>query len=330
MTETRRTRPAVGLGVDAVTWGGVAVTAVLLGVRAAGIEAGWRTAAALSVLPLLMLASAAALLVATGRRRWRQVAAATAVVLLAAPAMLPRMLTAAQPAASGPELVVAVANLKIGLADPARIVELVRDADIDVLVTLELSDEAVRRLREAGLDALLPHTVLEPTASRAGGGVHSRFPLTQTSPPTPDGGEPDVLIAVPGAEPVHLTTTHPRPPINASFADAWRAGIAALPDAGTADGAVGGPSLLAGDLNATLDHSELRGVLGRGWRDAAQQTGRGLHPTYAGWFVGSWTPPLVIDHVLVDDATAVRSTATHRLPGSDHRMLVAVLQLPAG
>ena len=40
-------------------------------------------------------------------------------------------------------------------------------------------------------------------------------------------------------------------------------------------------------------------------------------------------PPLAIDHVLVDEKTAVRDVSAHGVAGSDHRAVVATLRLPA-
>src|SRR3954451_20396616 len=98
----------------------------------------------------------------------------------------------------------------------------------------------------------------------------------------------------------------------------------ALPGSGD-----GGLRILAGDFNATLDHAELRRLLGRGYRDAAEQAGSGLHMT---WPAGKSLPPavLAIDHVLADRRVRVASARTVAIPGSDHRGVLAELVLPGG
>ena len=60
----------------------------------------------------------------------------------------------------------------------------------------------------------------------------------------------------------------------------WTADLRDEPAADPANRA----TILAGDFNATLDHVELRRLLGTGYRDAAASLGRGLTPTwpYAG------------------------------------------------
>ena len=96
-----------------------------------------------------------------------------------------------------------------------------------------------------------------------------------------------------------------------------------------ATGPTGQLRVLAGDFNATLDHGELRRLLGRGYRDAAEQAGSGLRPTWP--TDGSLLPAVVtIDHVLADRRVRVASARTVAIPGSDHRGVLAELVLPRG
>ena len=81
---------------------------------------------------------------------------------------------------------------------------------------------------------------------------------------------------------------------------------------------------MAGDFNATLDHSELRAVLARGYVDAADAAGAGLKPTWS----GGGPLRLTIDHVLVDDRIRVVSYEVVHLHGSDHSAVIVKLRLP--
>ena len=85
--------------------------------------------------------------------------------------------------------------------------------------------------------------------------------------------------------------------------------------------------VLAGDFNATLDHAELRRLIGRGYHDAAERAGVALRPT---WPVGKGLLPtlITIDHVLADRRVRVVSARSVRIPGSDHRGVLAELLLP--
>jgi endonuclease/exonuclease/phosphatase (EEP) superfamily protein YafD len=83
--------------------------------------------------------------------------------------------------------------------------------------------------------------------------------------------------------------------------------------------------VLAGDLNATLDHSPLRAAL-RSCADAADRVGAGGTAT---WPSSSprWAG-VAIDHVLVPPAAGVTGFAVTNLPGSDHRAVLATVRLP--
>ena len=83
--------------------------------------------------------------------------------------------------------------------------------------------------------------------------------------------------------------------------------------------------ILAGDFNASLDHAVLRGLIGRGYADAADRAGAGLVPT---WGYGGTRPPLTIDHVLVDRRCAVTGYSVHDIAGTDHRAVLAEIRLP--
>ena len=104
----------------------------------------------------------------------------------------------------------------------------------------------------------------------------------------------------------------------------WKSDLRTVPPA-TPDGRL---RILAGDFNATLDHAELRRVLDTGYEDAAAQVGAGLQGTWPGG--RRFPPPVTIDHVLVDKRCGVRAVSVHRIPGTDHRAVLAELTLPRG
>ena len=84
--------------------------------------------------------------------------------------------------------------------------------------------------------------------------------------------------------------------------------------------------ILAGDFNATLDHAELRRVLGRGYADAGDELGSGLRATWPSH--RRFPPPVTIDHVLADTRVGARSLDTFDVRGSDHRAVLVELVLP--
>jgi endonuclease/exonuclease/phosphatase (EEP) superfamily protein YafD len=254
--------------------------------------------------------------------------AATAAVAGAAltAAVGPRTVPYRQPPAAGPVLRVLTANLLAGRAVAEGVVELARRKQADVLFVQELTDDAEAGLQRAGLGNLLPHRVTQPTANGARGSIYARYPLRGgwlAAPPS--AARCTARLELPSGQFVQLACIHAAPPKPPWFPDAtarWRSQLSALPAPGD------GPSILAGDFNATLDHAQFRRLLRRGYADAASQAGHGLSPTW-GPQPGRRPVLLAIDHVLTDRRCAVLSTSAHCLTGSDHRALYAELQLPA-
>lgn len=248
--------------------------------------------------------------------------AATALGLLVWPRLIPRR----QPAASGPVLRVLSANMFVGEGDAEVIVALVRQAGADVLCLQEFTADAMTRLKQAGLEELLPHTQHELRGSKptsAGSGIYARFPLSEGGPAMRPSrmAQPTALVELPDGNVAELICVHPCPPgVRRWGPTRWRAELGALPPPGEL------PRVLAGDFNATLDHAPFRGVLRLGYADAAQQTGKALLPTWG--MPGRRTPLLSLDHVLVSRDCAVRAFSVHAVPRSDHRAVYAEIQLP--
>jgi endonuclease/exonuclease/phosphatase (EEP) superfamily protein YafD len=85
------------------------------------------------------------------------------------------------------------------------------------------------------------------------------------------------------------------------------------------------PAIVAGDFNASLDHSVFRNAI-QGCGDAGSQTGNGLAGTWPTW-APSWLGPQ-IDHIVYNGGIAAESFGTRLVPGTDHRAIVATLRLP--
>src|ERR1700722_1849617 len=246
------------------------------------------TVPALSFTPQVTAAAWASCLLMRDPRA-RAVTAGAALAL--AGAVLPPAHRWPPPGRAGPVLRVLTANLLFGRAKPQALAGLARDTGADVLFVQELTEESVWDLARAGLEDLLPHRVLSPAKEGLHDtGIFARYPLrAQPSPWWACRAQ----LSLPG-RPVQLTCVHTMPPKPwyASGAVNWREELAQLPAPGA------GPVVVAGDFNATLDHAQLRLLLRRGYRDAADQAGRGL--------AGTWTPKpgwrpalLTIEHVLI-------------------------------
>ncbi|MFC8191686.1 endonuclease/exonuclease/phosphatase family protein [Cellulomonas sp. NPDC057328] len=320
-------RAAVAVVAAAVLAVGV-VTVVPL---AAG---SWPVAQAVALRGALAVGAAAAaallLVVPRVRRALLPVAVACAVVAVAhAGVLVARSVPAAGPStaaaddrgraeAAGGDLVVLTFNT-LDAVPAGTLADLVREVDADVVALPETSRstaEALAGLLPGGWQALHgPSDV--PYVAGTALVVDERvgtYPRAQRL-----GDRLGSLVAVPeGPGPV-LVAAHPLAPTSRGAMAAWRTETAAVADVCRTTRDV----VVAGDLNATLDHPALRDT--GPCVDAARAAGAAAHGT---WPAG--VPTLLaapIDHVLVDARTwrVVDARVLPATGASDHRPLVAVL-----
>ncbi|MFC7447802.1 endonuclease/exonuclease/phosphatase family protein [Rhodococcus daqingensis] len=231
---------------------------------------------------------------------------------------------ATSPHADGPTLRVLQANAKLGQADPNLLTDLVRDRDVDVLTVQELTDEAIDGLGAAGLDDLLPHRfAISYGPNGLGGGIYSRFPLSNTR--VLDGYLSANLAAdldIGLREPVALFAVHPAPAYLFP-ATMWAGELRGL-GAEFANAAERDNVIASGDFNASYSQRQYRALLTAGYADAADQVGAGLVPTMP---AHRWYPAVVgIDRVITKGAAA---TGLERvaIAGSDHYGVIADIRL---
>jgi endonuclease/exonuclease/phosphatase (EEP) superfamily protein YafD len=255
--------------------------------------------------------------------RRRVLALIVLVIALSLSALLgPRYFSEEQPAASGARLRVMAANLYLGQADARAIVNLVREHQVDVLTLPELTPTEVSALDDAGLAEVLPYRMFEDRPGGDGSGIAGKFPLRKVILMDETVlGQPSVVVDLPDRDDVELTAVHVQPPLYDEDVPTWRAELAGLPEA-TPDKRV---RILAGDFNATLDHTPFRDLVDRGYADAAEETGKGFDHTWSSLPTG---PPLTIDHIVVDVRCAISSYAVYDVPGSDHNAILAEVVLP--
>jgi endonuclease/exonuclease/phosphatase family metal-dependent hydrolase len=318
----------VGSKVTVVSWvvaGGLAAWAAA---RVVGADRVRRTETV--AVPLMsftpQVAAAAPVAAVALRLTGRRGPAATAAIASATLGFLVRSrgVPKRQPPAGGPTLRVLTINLLVGRADPDAVVARVRAADPDVLFLQELTAGAQTRLKQAGLEDLLPHAQIEhKDGGPRGSGIYARFPLSE-GPGLPESfaAQPTAVVELPDGDLVELVCVHTRAPaLQRGGSALWRAELAMLPAPGKL------PRVIAGDFNATVDHGAFRDVLRLGYADAAVATGNSLTRTWGPQHKRLW---LTIDHVLVSRDCAVLATSVHDVPGSDHRAVYAEIRLPAG
>jgi endonuclease/exonuclease/phosphatase (EEP) superfamily protein YafD len=228
--------------------------------------------------------------------------------------------------APGPDdLVVLSANLEFGQGDAETIVGLVRARRVDVLVLVEITPDAGRRLAAAGLDTLLPNQVGAPRDGAVGSVIRSRLPMVEAVgakagvPGAP--GEPAALVSTSGGE-ILVQAAHPWPPTPGST-HAWRDGLSGLaqwmqtvpPDR---------PVVMLGDFNAAQTHPGFRALTDL-LTDAHRGAGLGWVRT---WPMDAAVPPFIqLDHVLTRGFGVVEA-GVEPILHSDHAAVWARLRPP--
>lgn len=285
-------------------------------------------AASSPYVPLVALAGL--LLAALGRRKL--LSAVAAILLTTTLALQIPWLYFGGPPDAGPtttDIRVLSSNIQKGEAETASFVTLATDR-ADVIMMSEVTAEAAARFREAGLRKTFPYSILVPRAGAGGMGLWSRYPLTALRPSKYGNNFVAARVRVPGVrdDPL-LASVHLMSPLAGganTFTD-WDHRITAAKAEFVDYADTAGPAavIIAGDFNATPDMRQFRDLLDVGYRDAVNQTGAGFAPTYS---PHPAIPPLItIDHVLTRNAAA-SSIDTVDIPDSDHRALLATVQVP--
>jgi endonuclease/exonuclease/phosphatase (EEP) superfamily protein YafD len=133
----------------------------------------------------------------------------------------------------------------------------------------------------------------------------------------------DAMVLAPGAQPFRLLVVHTWGPLGKFNIRRWRQQFVEV-SARTG----GGPVVMLGDFNATLQHRSLARLVGTGWSDAGTIAFGDWRATWPA--NRRWRPAVLrIDHIIVGPEISVRSGRAHRACGSDHRPVSAVLTLPA-
>ncbi|GEP36790.1 hypothetical protein NPS01_04530 [Nocardioides psychrotolerans] len=226
-----------------------------------------------------------------------------------------------RPAADGgPTVAVMTANLLAGAGDATRLVVEASEAGTDVLVVSEVTRGDVEEMERVGLSEVFPHRLGQDGAvdgAVTATMVFAREPieLVESLDTTFDA----MLVRVGDLQ---VLAVHPAPPT--LYSD-WKSDHRAILEVAEREEV----DVIAGDLNATLDHAPLRALVDAGYRDAAELTNAGLAATWpvdGGFPLLSLLPPSVaIDHVLVSDTWTVTATRTLDVPGSDHRAVMATV-----
>ena len=227
--------------------------------------------------------------------------------------------------AKGPELTILTANLHTRNPQIDQMVEALRSADADVLVTNETTKAVLGGTNP--LSDLYPYRLsLSTTGSILRTVIWSKYPMRDGDLFLEDAVEPTGAVAVvqlPDGKEVSILGLH--------LAHAWPGNqsrqIAVLGEI-TAD--LPRPLIVLGDFNATpWSHALVR---------AQALTGTTRIPGYRVSWRGAYPSPFgdvpavlghAIDHILLSPELGVQRTMVLDIPGSDHDAVGAVVRLPS-
>lgn len=193
--------------------------------------------------------------------------------------------------------------------------------DADLVLLQEMTPEQLERVSLAASYSDYPHRVLDPLPGAHGSVILSKYPIVDGGVIWP-GGWPMTAATVqrPDGTQVRVINVHVIAPLASENIEIWNEQLA---DLSTMIQASDLPVIVAGDFNATAQHSGVGAISALGLRDAHLDGGSGWGGTYP---AGSLIPSVLrLDRVLTSDG--IVATDLQRLDplGSDHRPLLATL-----
>jgi endonuclease/exonuclease/phosphatase (EEP) superfamily protein YafD len=258
------------------------------------------------------------------RRVWPFAAGVLAVLLIGGGMVLPRMLVDPEPTRGSPFRVLAF-NTFEGEADVAQLADLIKTHQPDAVAISEsgqvFADKLAPIIEPLGYRTYVStdddddDDVEEVTAL-----VSDQYDDIEVRIGTETSTFPYIEVTGGALGDMRFVAFHSVAPVPGSVPQ-WNADLALLSRwcAGPS------PAVVAGDFNATLDHSALRTGT-TGCEDAAAQRGSGLLPT---WGPSPQLRPYgpQIDHVFTTEGITAETFDVYDVAGSDHRAVMTTLRL---
>lgn len=277
----------------------------------------------LMVVGLGVLVALGLLITVFARRFWPVPVVLALVALIGASLVLPRTTAAATPPAGGSTLKVLALNVYEGEADVDSLAALIEGQAPDIVSIPEAGGRYQREL-EPLLEPLgyrVESSISPRRSDVAGNSIAIAEHLGDVRTRVGDDVQfPYLEASGGGLGDLRFVAFHSVAPVPRSVGQ-WRSDLGTLERWCAGDS----PAVVAGDFNATLDHSVFRDAI-TGCSDAAADTGNGLSGTWP-TCAPAWLGPQ-IDHVLTTGGIAAESFETHLVPGTDHRAVVTTLRLP--
>lgn len=228
----------------------------------------------------------------------------------------PRLAPLATQAPSGGMLRIASANVHFSTLDAAPVLQWLSQERVDIAVLHEVSSALSSELR---FQSAYPHVLVAGRDDPFGMAIVSRYPLADQLVRKARAGSTPVLEATVqhphGA--FRVVAAHPTPPLGPSYVldrdealrlEARHARAHPL------------PTVIAGDLNATVWSSAFARLESLGWKTAAPL--RGTWPAFLPAPAG-----IGLDHILVDHRWLVHRKTLGPALNSDHRAVLTEIAL---
>jgi endonuclease/exonuclease/phosphatase family metal-dependent hydrolase len=230
---------------------------------------------------------------------------------------------------SAPRLTIGVANVFVDNRTPQRTAAELVHSGVDVMVVNEMTDRFLECIDDLGGNVWFPYRIVDSGADpEYATAVFSRFPLGDGSGVMVAPGPLRMIraeLAVDGAPPLTLIATHLEANIERGGHTRWRVQVRALIDVATK---ASSRTVIAGDLNASVDRPALDELLQHGYADAHISLGRGLDQSLKlapRGPLAAFGAVTRVDHLLMGgDVRAVEITRLPA-PGSDHVPFAATI-----
>jgi endonuclease/exonuclease/phosphatase (EEP) superfamily protein YafD len=268
----------------------------------------------------LLLPALPVALVALVCKRW-VLAAVLVVVACLNGVWLMRERGIAHAAPRGPRLTVFTANIYEENSHVGATGRDIARSHADIVLLQELRPNLLDELEASGAFAAYPYHVIDTEDGSLGSGIWSRLPLQGHAVDCADHPMTMATVTFDGRA-VSVFNAHPEAPVGPGGLERWKAQLGCVARDSRSLVAQG-PTIVAGDFNATMANGPLQSIMHVGLHDAQSERGAGLTGTYP---VHHRLPPLLrLDHIL--HSRDFHAAAVHVGPAraSDHRQLVAVL-----
>lgn len=228
-------------------------------------------------------------------------------------------------AKTAPKITLLSHNIRFDNQDPLLEVEEIKRVNADLVFLQEITPIGYEILNEAGAFNDYPYSAIDSRMGARGLAIFSKHPLREASvEPSPGYPQQRAVANINGRD-IVLWNVHLLSPVTGQIEN-WRADHEFLRKKLHAET---GDVLVAGDFNSTWSHTPFRKLIDNGYREAANDRGRGYARTWpVDEKLGQRAKGFIrIDHVLTRNNIRPVEIEEAGGSGSDHRAVITRLVL---